>query len=209
VRGIAFQPVTHAGRFIAFDPMQRETLADVINGIAEQTNGLFLASDFIPVPCCHPTCRAATYAYVEGNKVTPIPRVVEVDTYLDYITNRTLPDIQPELLKALEGLWSASSVPGTLKTAMRLACTVCNLPFRSETDYLKKHVFMIVVQSFADPYTMDLRALRKCCVGELVPDGRVIPFCAYNSVGYREQVRRSLDPTPNPLPITGAMERGH
>jgi uncharacterized radical SAM superfamily Fe-S cluster-containing enzyme len=29
----------------------------------------------------------------------------------------------------------------------------------------------------------------KCCVGILVPDGRIIPFCAYNSVGYREEIR--------------------
>jgi uncharacterized radical SAM superfamily Fe-S cluster-containing enzyme len=26
-------------------------------------------------------------------------------------------------------------------------------------------------------------------VSQIVPDGRLIPFCAYNSVGYREQVR--------------------
>jgi uncharacterized radical SAM superfamily Fe-S cluster-containing enzyme len=39
---------------------------------------------------------------------------------------------------------------------------------------------------------MDLKALMKCCVGELVPDGRIIPFCAYNSVGYRERVRADL-----------------
>jgi uncharacterized radical SAM superfamily Fe-S cluster-containing enzyme len=51
---------------------------------------------------------------------------------------------------------------------------------------------MIVIQGFADPYTMDLKALMKCCIGELIPDGRIIPFCAYNSVGYREQVRSAL-----------------
>jgi uncharacterized radical SAM superfamily Fe-S cluster-containing enzyme len=62
VRGIAFQLVTHSGRFPDFDPMDRETLADVVRGIEEQTDGLFVKSDFIPVPCCHPTCRVATYA---------------------------------------------------------------------------------------------------------------------------------------------------
>ena len=36
------------------------------------------------------------------------------------------------------------------------------------------------------------RRLMKCCVGILVPDGHVIPFCAYNSVGYREQIREQL-----------------
>src|SRR6516162_4899561 len=30
------------------------------------------------------------------------------------------------------------------------------------------------------------------CVEEITPDGRLIPFCAYNSVGYREQVRERL-----------------
>ena len=192
VRGIAFQPVTHSGRYIEFDPMDRETVADVIHGIAEQTDGMFTQSDFIPVPCCHPTCRAATYAYVEDGQVTPLPRVLEVDKYLDYVTNRTIPEIKPEILEALEGLWSASSVPGTDNAAARLECAACNLSFPTETSYLKSHVFMIVVQGFLDPYTMDLKALMKCCIGELVPDGRVIPFCAYNSVGYREKVRAAL-----------------
>ena len=192
VRGIAFQPVTHSGRYIDFDPMDRETVADVIHGIAEQTEGMFVQSDFIPVPCCHPTCRVATYAYVENGNVTPLPRVLEVDRYLDYITNRTFPDIQPEVLEALEGLWSASSVPGTATAAHRFDCAACNLSFSNETAYLKNHVFMIVVQGFADAYTMDLKALMKCCIGELVPDGRVIPFCAYNTVGYREEVRAAL-----------------
>ncbi len=192
VRGIAFQPVTHAGRYTAFDPLDRETVADVIHGIAQQTDGMFLESDFVPVPCCHPTCRSATYAYVEKGKVTPLPRVVDVDRYLDYITNRTLPDIRPEVLEALEGLWSASSVPGTDAAARRFHCAACDLSFPNETAYLKQHVFMVVVQGFADPWTLDLKALMKCCVGELVPDGRIIPFCAYNSVGYREKVRAAL-----------------
>ena len=192
VRGIAFQPVTHAGRFVPFDPMDRETVADVIHGIAAQTDGMFVASDFVPVPCCHPTCRSATYAFVEEGKVTPLPRVVDVDRYLDYVTNRTLPELRPEVLEALEGLWSASSVPGTTSAAARFDCAACNVSFPSETAYLKTHVFMIVVQGFADPYTLDLKALMKCCIGELIPDGRIIPFCAYNSVGYREKVRSAL-----------------
>ena len=192
VRGIAFQPVTHSGRFVPFDPMDRETVADVIHGIAEQTDGMFVESDFIPVPCCHPTCRSATYAYVENGEVTPLPRVVDVDKYLDYVTNRTLPEIRPDVLEALEGLWSASSVPGTGSAATRFDCAACDLSFSSSTAYLKEHVFMIVVQGFADPYNMDLKALMKCCIGELIPDGRIIPFCAYNSVGYREKVRAAL-----------------
>ncbi|MQF94443.1 MAG: radical SAM protein, partial [SAR202 cluster bacterium] len=38
----------------------------------------------------------------------------------------------------------------------------------------------------------NVKQVMKCCVGILVPDGRVIPFCAYNSVGYREQIEEEL-----------------
>ena len=54
---------------------------------------------------------------------------------------------------------------------------------------LTDRAFMIVVQDFQDPYTLNVKQLMKCCVEEITPDGRLIPFCAYNSVGYREQVR--------------------
>ena len=74
--------------------MNREAIADVIHGIAEQTEGMSVESDFIPVHCCHPTCRAATYTCAENENVTPLPRVLEADKYLDYITNRIFLDIQ-------------------------------------------------------------------------------------------------------------------
>ena len=32
----------------------------------------------------------------------------------------------------------------------------------------------------------------KCCVEIATPDGRLIPFCAYNNVGYREDVREEM-----------------
>ena len=47
----------------------------------------------------------------------------------------------------------------------------------------------------------------KCCVEEITPDGRLIPFCAYNSVGYREQVRAQMsgvevaDVVPNAIQL--------
>ena len=192
VCGIAFQPLTHAGRFRAFDPMTRETIPDIIHGIVEQTNNLLLESDFIPIPCCHPTCRSATYLYIENGKMTPLPRILKVDKYLNYVVNRTIPEIKPEVLEALEGLWSASSVPGSSKLASRFQTACCELPFINKASHLKRHVFTIVAQDFGDAYTMDINVLHKCCIGELIPDGRMIPFCAYNSLGYRGKVLAEL-----------------
>jgi hypothetical protein len=66
------------------------------------------------------------------------------------------------------------------------------LPFLSKASHLKRHVFTIVAQDFGDAYTMDINVLHKCCIGELIPDGRMIPFCAYNSLGYRQKVFAEL-----------------
>ena len=92
VRGINFQPVTHVGRHQEFDPMDRVDIPEVIKAIAAQSDGLFLTEDFVPVPCCFPTCSAITYAYIDEGEVTPLPRVLKVDDYLDYITNRAIPN---------------------------------------------------------------------------------------------------------------------
>ena len=192
VRGINFQPVTHVGRHSGFDPMNRVTLPDVLHAAVEQTDGLFEDGDFVPVPCCFPTCSAITYAYVEDGTVTPLPRVLNVEEYLDYITNRAFPDVPSDIRSALEGLWSAASVPGSDAAAEQFSCAGCDFLGNIDLQHLKKHIFMVRVQEFQDAYTLDVKQLMKCCVGVLVPDGRMIPFCAYNSVGYREQVRAQL-----------------
>ena len=106
VRGINFQPVFHSGRHTTdHDPLQRVTNPDILQAIEEQTDGLFLKSDFVPIPCCFPTCNSVTYAYVEDDLVAPLPRMLEVEDYLDYLTNRTVPDVEGEIRKVLEDLW--------------------------------------------------------------------------------------------------------
>jgi hypothetical protein len=101
-----------------------------------------------------------------------------------------VPDL--DVREALEGLWSAKAAGGSGPVAQRLECIACATAMPAELREVAARGFMIVVQDFQDPYTLDLQKLHKCCVSEIVPDGRLIPFCAYNSVGYREQIRRDL-----------------
>lgn len=203
VRSVAFQPVTHSGRHIEFDPMTRLTNSDIIHGIAAQLPEWFRASDFFPVPCCFPTCRSITYLIVDQHEetgettVVPIPRLIQIEDYLDYVTNRVLPD--DGVRQALEKLWSASAFMGTdtttdqlQLTAQQLDCAACGLDLPQVVKEISDKAFMIVIQDFQDPYTLNVRTLMKCCVEEITPDGRLIPFCAYNSVGYREQVREQM-----------------
>jgi uncharacterized radical SAM superfamily Fe-S cluster-containing enzyme len=190
VNSVFFQPVTHSGRYTDFDPLERLTNVEVIRAIAAQLPEWFREDDFIPVPCCSPTCRSATFALTDGSDLIPLPRLVDVDDYLQYVTNRAVPDV--DVRTALEGLFSASAAGGTERTAERLECVACGVGLPRELQELAAKGFMVVIQDFQDPYTLDVRKLMKCCVSEITPDGRLIPFCAYNSVGYREQVREQL-----------------
>jgi len=219
VRSVSFQPVTHSGRHVEFDPLTRLTNSDIIHGIAAQRPDWFQASDFFPVPCCFPACRSITYLLTEGTPgtpdfgVVPIPRLLNVADYLDYVSNRVVPDYA--IREALEKLWSASAFMGTVTTHDKLAAAAaaldcadaCGVNLPDAIADLTDRAFMIVIQDFQDPYTLNVRQLMKCCVEEITPDGRLIPFCAYNSVGYREQIRELMsgvkvaDVVPNALPL--------
>lgn len=194
VRGVNFQPAFHAGRHDHHDPLKRMTIPDVLKLIEGQTNGKFRTSDFVPVPCCFPTCNSVTYAFIDGDQVTPLPRVVNVHDYLDYISNRVLPDFSMEVKRALEGLWSSSSVAGSKKAAdqLMLSCEACGITDLNVGD-LAKNMIMIMLQDFMDPWTFNQKNLMKCCKEFLLPGGKQIPFCAYNTIGYREQARQQLE----------------
>ncbi len=194
VRGINFQPAFHAGRHGPHDPLQRMTIPDIVSLIAEQTDGQFVDTDFVPIPCCFPTCNSVTYAYIDENGPLPLPRILNVDDYLDYITNRPLPDLGDEVKSALEGLWSSAASPGSSQAAQDFAisCAACGLPGDLDLEAFADRMFMIMLQDFMDPWTFNQKNVMKCCKEILLPDGYQIPFCAYNSVGYREQAREQL-----------------
>ncbi|HEX6583713.1 MAG TPA: radical SAM protein [Thermoleophilaceae bacterium] len=191
VTSIVFQPVTHAGRHREFDPLDRLTNADVMKLIVEQVPEWFELTDFTPVPCCFPTCRSMCYMLVDGDNAIPFTRLVDLDEHLDYVSNRVNPD--PAVQHAIERMFSSSAMPGAEQAL--LACDSCGIDLPEALKNLRESYFMIAVQDFQDPYTLNVRQLMKCCVEQITPDGRLIPFCAYNSVGYREQVREQMSGT--------------
>ena len=208
VRSVVFQPVTHSGRHVEFDPLTRLTNSDVIELVAEQCPDWLRTDDFFPVPCCFPTCRSITYLLVDRKEdrtdVVPIPRLIDLDEYLDYVSNRVIPDRAVRV--ALEKLWSASAFMGTETTTRSLECAACGIDLPQAVKEVDERAFMIVVQDFQDPYTLNVKQLMKCCVEEITPDGRMIPFCAYNSVGYREQVRAQMSGVPVADVVPNATE---
>ena len=127
--------------------------------------------------------------------MVPLPRIVNVYEYLDYLTNRVVPDFSVEIRGALGGLWSSSAVAGSQKSAEQLSvsCEACGLPDAVRVGDLSEHILMIMVQDFMDGWTFSQKNVMKCCKEFLLPGGKQIPFCAYNTIGYREQARAQLE----------------
>ena len=44
----------------------------------------------------------------------------------------------------------------------------------------RTHTFSISAMAFQDAWNLDLERLRGCCIHVVAPDGRLVPFCAYN-----------------------------
>jgi uncharacterized radical SAM superfamily Fe-S cluster-containing enzyme len=209
--GISFHCAFRAQRHIPADPLSRLSIPDIVAALDSQTGGLFTLKDFVPVPCCMPVCHFVTYAMLQSDHVIPLPRLLPVEQYLDYLKNRSMPALDEELLHVLERLWSSSAsanydqlFPGLseflggsasehTRSAERCPSCHAHLPINQHAPRdLGRHIFMVSIRDFMDPWTFHMKNAMKCCLNFLTVDGHMVPFCTYNSVGYREQIVREL-----------------
>lgn len=184
IKGVSFQPTTYCNRHPDYDPMDIITIPEVIEEIEKQTNKRLLKSDFYPIPCPYPSCSFISYVFIKSNKeLSTLPRIIDIDDYLDFFTNKIMPDFNKVIQNAVNSLYSTSAVPGTEKIA-RAYCEACNLNFNFKQ--VENKIKVISIMHFMDPYTFDLERTQKCCIHEVMPNGKMIPFCVYNNI-YRRK----------------------
>jgi len=189
VRAVSFQPQFAEGRFVPFDPGDRMTVTDVIDAI-DRDSGLFTRADFTPVPCCDPMCTAATFAYEHDGELTPISRLVPVEAVLDYATNTAMPNLSEafqrdaeEMREILLKLYSKSAPAGSDRQAEAFLCACEPLLAEIEgIDDLPDRIFGVTIEGFMDRESFDLSRAVRCCIQEALPDGRIVPFCVYNTL---------------------------
>jgi len=200
ITGISFQPATYSGRHVLPDDLERRiTFPDVIEAIADQTDGLFQVEDFLPLPCAHPNCHSLTYAYRAGSAVVPLTRFIDARNHLEILANGILftrnraRQLIEEYLGKL-GCCGHELNAFTPDTFEATAPTVEPIVKDAAGDFFTRalaeqlssaDVFRITITSFLDAYNFDVRRLMKCCIHHVLPSGHIIPFCAYN-VLYRE-----------------------
>lgn len=206
ITGISLQPATYSGRTELPESLERRlTYPDVIRAIAEQTDGIFETSDFMPLPCAHPNCHQLTYAYRAGGQVVPLLRFINALENLDLLANGitfTRPRARQLIERYLSRLGCCAGgdcgAPSLVELAVAaetphpdaaglaptaVAQAAQEFFSRALVEQLDpEDVFRITITSFLDPYNFDVRRVMKCCVHNVLPSGHVVPFCAYNTL---------------------------
>jgi uncharacterized radical SAM superfamily Fe-S cluster-containing enzyme len=190
---------------------KRITIPDLLYLMEEQTNGDIIAEDFYPVPfivpishfleeegipnvefTVHPNCGTGTYVYIENGKMIPITRFIDVEGLFERI-GELVPDNDRFVgkIKRLKKLGLLiSELHRYIDTAkapksVDVKTLFINVLRDGTGDAIKEfhsHTLFIGAMHFMDLYNMDLERIQRCGVHYTLPDGRIIPFCTYNTI---------------------------
>lgn len=227
IRGINFQPVAFTGAASDEDLQKsRITIPDVLERIEAQTAGILKRDDFYPVPCvlpfsdlveaytgrpqvrftAHQHCGAATYVFVQEDGVVPVNRMVDVETFFESIEHMadTLSkggtiNKYKALLEGVRNMHDCLKRGDHGKTAdfwKMIGKTLIGQNFQALREFHWNALF-IGTMHFMDKYNYDIERVQRCCIHYATPDGKLIPFCTYNSGPvYREEVWKKYAKKP-------------
>lgn len=177
VRGVTLQPVSEVGRTPdEASVRQRLTVSEIRRRIAEQS-GVFTLDDIVPVPC-NPDTLAMGYALKLGESIEPLTRHLSPEALLAGPRNTIVFERDPAMKEAVFKLFSTNHSPES--QANCLSALLCCLPAIAAPDLGYENVFRVLIVQFMDAHNLDLRALKKSCIHFAQPDGKLIPFEAYN-----------------------------
>ncbi len=216
VTSVTIQPAAYTGAggtSFPQDPLRKLTQVDLHKLIAEQTDWLE-PQDFLPVPCSHPSCYTAVYLLkLENGDYVPLSRFTDLKKYLDLLSNRAIIESDDEsqqlVQDAIYNLWSAQSVTAdseNVLAALRLLVDSFNsdhpdnhIPLWQKTEQRIKAIF---IHAFMDEYDFDVSRIRKCCTHYALPDGRLMPGCAYNNVHRMRENHLDMNRAEIPVRVT-------
>ncbi len=151
----------------------------------------------------HFACGMGTYIFKDDDRVIPITRFIDVRGMFEYI-GELGDEIKSSSFKRMKKIESTSKLLLSLKKFVdyerapkdfRLKDMVYNAFTEGDYHGLKafhyKSMF-IGFMHFMDPYTYDVDRVERCDIHYAMPDGRVVPFCAFNVIPelYRDATQR-------------------
>jgi uncharacterized radical SAM superfamily Fe-S cluster-containing enzyme len=212
VRCVNIQPISMAGR-ARKDEMRkmRITVPDTIKLIEEQTNRKITRQDWRPVNwpvpvskgmeilksraypefTMHPMCGAATFVVVEEDgSYKPITQYVDVDRFAEIFWNIYYSGVKGK--RTMAKMRMLEFVPMVKSPLVRgLLKDVIIKGSYEALGRLMRRVVMIGIMHFMDVWNLDLDRVQRCVIHYATPDGKIRPFCTYNSL-HRNNVEKQF-----------------
>lgn len=227
IRGVNFQPVSLVGRMPKTErERMRITIPQTIKNIEKQTKGEIDRHDFFPVPCVgsitefvealterpnydlsvHFACGMATYLFKDGERLVPITRFVDVEGLFNYLREKAyeLKRGKSKLLTSAQLLFKIGTFidkekqPKGFSLAKLLFNALIKHDYRALGEFHYRTLF-IGMMHFQDLYNYDIERVERCAIHYVMPDNRVIPFCAFNVLPefYRDKVQERYSMLPS------------
>jgi len=218
IRGVNFQPISFCGRVTKIRDEKREKqrvdYVQMMDAIEEEFDGKISKNDFYPVPfvfpiskliellkgetqvefTAHPGCGGATYLFADGDEIIPVTRFIDVEGLLSFI------DKESQIKGPLKKLRIASSflknidnfvIEENAPTGFNLKKLLKDAAIGGSYDSLRGfHYKSLFVGSmwFQDAFNLNIDRLQRCVIHYTTLEG-IIPFCAYNGLGFGDKIR--------------------
>jgi len=218
IRGINFQPVSFCGRITKIKDEKREKqrvdYVMMMEAIEKEFKGKISRDDFYPVPfvfpiskliellkgetqvefTAHPGCGGATYIFVDGDKIIPVTRFIDVEGLLEFINKES--EIKGPLkklrivaafLKNVDKFVDYSKAPAGFDLKKLLKDAAIGGSYDSLRGFHYKSLF-IGSMWFQDAFNLNVDRLERCVIHYTTLEG-IVPFCTYNGLGIGEKIR--------------------
>ncbi len=150
----------------------------------------------------HPHCGTGTYIYVENGKMIPITRFIDVEGLLEHVDKLASTDEKwigkslgrikmiGSLISALSKYIDTAKAPKSVDVK-QLFINVLKEGTGDATKEFHRNTLFLGAMHFMDLYNIDLERIKRCGVHYATPDGRIIPFCTYNTI-HRVEVEKKF-----------------
>lgn len=219
VRAVNFQPISFCGRLDKINDKkrkdQRVDYVKMMEAIEKDFQGKISRDDFYPVPfvfpvskiiekltgtpqvefTAHPGCGGATYLFVEDGEPIPITRFLDVEGLMDFVNYQSEKKgilkkvrIGAAFLKEVNKYIDKEKAPKGFDLKEILKGAVLGGSYDSLRQFHYKSLF-VGSMWFQDPWNLNIERLKRCVIHYTTLEG-IVPFCAYNGLGYGEKIRK-------------------
>lgn len=153
----------------------------------------------------HFACGMATYVFIDNDSIVSLPTFFDLKGFFDYlqeleeevkesrlnIAGRGIAIVKA--LRRISEFIDEKTIPENLDLKKILLSSFFRGSYQ-EFEGINKGSLFIGMMHFQDAYNYDIDRVKKCSVHYALPDGRIVPFCAFNVIPelYRDKVQEKF-----------------